>query len=298
MKIKGSKLTGLFQFISGVSYTKNDIILYNNRFYIVVGNEFDGKLTPDKSKDCMNYIEYNSFSSGTGSPLSLVTSKSVLGVIKKYFKGLTGDGEIDSIEINSISDLNKYVDTGAYKCTIRKEFIGLIPPGEYLLRIYKAKTVTIQEFIDYSTGLFVVRNVNEGNVFILPSSDPENQDRIVSTIQNIDNRIKEILEISDKLNKSTFNFQNVPFIKSGEKKYIIRETEVYQIMHLIFLDTRGDEYIQYSKEIYLTNLSKDVKIYFDELNYLTATFDGLELRIVVTDSNIQLVKSYISRGNS
>jgi hypothetical protein len=298
MKIKGSKLTGLFQFMSGVSYTKNDIILYNNRFYVVTGNEYDGKLTPDKSKDCMDYVEYNSFGSGKGSPLSIITSKSVYGIIKKYFKGLTGNGEIDTVEINSTTDLDKYNETGAYRCIIRKGFIGLIPPSEYLLRVYKTKTNTIQEFIDYNTGLFVVRNMEDGKVFVLPSSDPENQDRISSAIQNINNRIKEIIGLTDKMNKSTFNFQNVPFIKSGEKKYIIRETEADQIMHLIFLDVKGDEYIQYSKEIYLTNLSRNVKIYFDELNYLTATFDGLELTINVTDSNIQLFKAYISRGNA
>lgn len=298
MKIKGSTVTGFLTYIPGLTYTKNDFILYNNRIYIVTGSSFDGKVTPDKSKDCEDYVSYNSFGSRNSSENSIVTSRSIFGIVKNYFKGLTGNGEIERITVDSLDDLNKYNETGAYNCRIRKEFIGTIPPGNYLLRVYKTnENDVIQDLLNYESGLIIIRNVTNGRMFILPSSSSNNQERLVSNLEILNNRISDILSVDKYLHEKSFNYSNIGFSKIEDKKYRIRGVNEGEIVHLIFFNRKEKETIQYSKEIYLTSLTKDIKIYLTELDYFTSSFDGHNIDIEVTNSHIELAKSYVSKGN-
>lgn len=298
MKVKGSTITGFLQFVPGLTYTKDDFILYKNRVYIVTGPSYDGKVSPEKSKDCTDYVAYNSFKVGSDSDNAIVTSKSIFGIVKKYFKGLTGNGEIETIEVESVTTLDKYNETGAYNCLVRKEFLAMLPVGYYLLRIYKTKGDTVlQEFISYETGLVVIRNLKNSGMFVLPGSIKENQERIYLNLLNINQRIKDIVQTNKKLREKSFNYLNVPVLKTGERKYLVREAEEDNIVHLIFFDRSETETIQHSKEVYVTSLTKGLKIHLTDLDYFTTTFENSDLTVEVSRSNIELAKVYVSRGN-
>lgn len=296
MKLKGSIINGLFQFIPGINYTAGDLIIYLSVLYVVL-DDYDGKEVPSESSHCIEYIKYHEYSEDNTGSEAIITSGSFFNIIRSYFKGLTGSGELEHITIDSLSTLDKYTQVGAYFCTITESFLNVIPDGNYLLRIYKSNDVILQEFVNYSNGNIIIRVPSTNKFIVIPSSNTAAQEQLFEHLSTLSDRVKTLVDGALKIKEQSFNFQKVPLTKTKDNGvYQINNLEIDSILHIIILDEDPSGDLQYTKEFYLSDGSRIINQILTGEDKINLEFGSNIATITFSNPKYNIISAYTSKG--
>lgn len=314
MKIKGSIINGLFIYAEGIPYTRGDIIWYldDNNPYIVLDN-YTGEqgYEPNKASECINFILYHEYSDDNQAEDALITARALHNIIGKYFKGLTGNGRVENILIESPEDLLNYITNGAYYCTIKwnKDSIDMLPDGKYLLKIYSTDTDVIQELVDYKSGFIFYRSVKDGvvNIFsVIPNKvSPGNWKIFTEYLSTTNQKIQHLVDKSnDLLNGKLFNFTKLN-ITQVDDRVSLGILPINTTVNLCIQYTYRGEVLQYNINIYLTEGTTQMIYNLPELSdatnmKVTISYESIKsnepksVLIKLSHNNMKLVNAFSS----
>lgn len=148
MEIRGTIVQGMFKYFENIKYTAGDLILHESELYVVIAGEYSGgnEYPPDKedARDnprCVRYARRHQYGPDNRDPLALITADSFQTIVNEYFKGLRLDGSLSRVTIASEEDFARYLHNGAYDCSVtyRGSVPGMVPPGRYILRVYRTE---------------------------------------------------------------------------------------------------------------------------------------------------------------
>lgn len=310
MRLKGNIITGIFQYVKGVVYTAGDMLVYNSDIYIIL-SDYDGTVNPSEADQCEPYLINKSYSS-TGNESGVVTANCFKEILNSYFKGLVGNGELETIAITTPEDLDNYLSTGAYFCTLGEDAIPTVPTGDYLLRVYKSANKTIQEFLDYITGYIYYRvidiNGDESYSIVLNDGD-EGYNKLISNFNSLSTRYKSLVNnlINLRSNAFTFSKLEVPeaVTDSNNNIYQLELLDTNSdsklkdlILHMIISSdpskSNGTDILQFTNEVYLMT-NGIVTQTIEGQSLVRISYQNLNITITIPNS-YKLETAYISKA--
>lgn len=312
MKLNGTIINGLFQFVKGVPYTKGDLLIWLNTelglydLYIVQ-SDYSGDVTPDRSESCVPYIKFHEYSEKNTGDEAIITAASLKMILKDYFKGLKGGGELESIKVSSDSDLDNFTSLGAYKLTT-EDSLSVLSDGTYLFKVSRLEdNIIIQEFIksDLKVQLFRLIRLSDGKVkhseWKVGYAYSETKDILSDHITDLSKRLALISESIGKVKSNYYNFEKLETVPGNRDSqyvnYTVNGVKVGQVLHLIITDidkTNGTDNYQYSEDVLITaegktsikQLTKDCRI---EVRY-----SSQGTNILLTNNQYNLSIAYAS----
>jgi len=276
MKLNDNVISGIFKYIPGIEFTADDLLIYNKELYVVTTN-FIGSNEILPSEYCKPYISYHKYSSSNQyDQTALLTTDTLLQFIHMYFKGIKLDGTLETVEVNTLTDLNTYIDTGAYQL-LTKIFNPNNVTESYIIRVFKlSDTKSIQEILKLDGTYMILRSVDNGiwEQKFLPLN--QSSDR---TSQLIGESLAKLSLLEDKyhsLIRNQFNFRLLSIIDNPSEDYqyqvVIEEDDYkdvdYLILHLIILkdtDITINHTEQYPVDILINDTTMDTSAMINSL---------------------------------
>lgn len=198
MRINGISIQGIFQYKLGLNYEVNDLILFNNTLYIVI-SDYSSEVSPSESKSCEEYVYHHSIKNFSDlNDKKLISSEAVQFLVNSYIKGLGIGGEVQRLSINTLSDLNGYLDTGVYyidRSTGDPFSSVILGSNNLLVRIYKSGLHTIQEFIDPNLPAIYYRTFYSdwSPLTVLINSDESTSEALALKLSSISSKYSSIV---------------------------------------------------------------------------------------------------------
>lgn len=208
MRVNDKIVTGIFTFVSGMTYTKDDLVINNNIIYVVTADE----VTEEPSNTSTKYKEYTETRSITSiadmsNPAKsnyLVPVNLIKPLITTYINGLKGEGQITKLG-NGV-DISLYNSTGLFFIPNTALGIPTNLSSTLLLRVYMDSTTSYQELVDFDKKLIYTRKSINGTFqawdLITPIGSPTKLNTYVSEISSRLTLIDQV--INDTLSNSKY----------------------------------------------------------------------------------------------
>lgn len=331
MKLGNSTVTGIFQFITGsnIIYSTGDLILYNYNLYYVK-SDYSGELPPDEEVKVTNrasaietYVHHFAYGVNNKSDDALITAANLQLIIRSYFRGLKGNGDIENISLKSFDELFKnYTSTGAYHLIISEDTSTIknpddteitLPVGEYLLRVYsysnesKSANNIYYECIDFNNGyIYLIKYINHEVTIsqIFPQNKLKEASKSINTyLTSIINKCRTKWNEAKAALKSALVLQQVNFIKTATGYEISTELQSNPTLHLIFQSvTSNPDKQQFKLSFALNTLDVVYQMLKDpdtvKLNRTTSDTSKTKLILTLSSPNLYELKSaYIGNSN-